>query len=225
MGAHNTSPVTDPVHDLVHAHLGLAQPLAGSFAGPYAEIDDLRQVAYLGLVKASRGYDPDRGTGFLAYAIPTITGEIRRHLRDACYPVRPPRRIHELRGRMPSAREFLAQSLHQDPTFVDLARFLGTTIKDVSTAAGFTTRPAPLTHVTARAVRDREAHERVELTDVLAAAFRALGPTCRRIVHLRFFHGLTQQQIAREVGVSQMHVSRLLASSLVTMRETLEVAP
>lgn len=218
-------------------------PLARSVASRYRERgeshDDLVQVAYLGLVKAARNYRPGEGFNFAAYAVPTMTGELRRHFRDRGWDVRPPRRLQELRGRLRQAEDVLSQELSRKPTTTELAAALEVDAHEVDEAilasAGYNAisldAPPPGTDATDWAGADsaadvrfaREDSEASELDDLLDAA--AVRPLINRltereqlILALRFYGGATQQQIADRIGVTQMQVSRLLSQLLHRLR-------
>jgi RNA polymerase sigma-B factor len=215
----------------------LALPLAGQLARRYANrgqsADDLLQVASLGLVKAVDGYDPDLGHRFIAYAVPTIVGELRRYFRDKTWGVRAPRRLQELRMDLVKAAETLTAVLDRSPTIAELAEYLDASEEEIieaeTAARGY--RPTSLS----QPLGDQP--EAGELVDVLGAddadlelvdlhvslppLLAALPARERRIIALRFFGNLTQAEIARQVGISQMHVSRLLTRSLATLRTAL----
>jgi len=203
--------------------------LANRYAGRGIAIDDLRQVAYLGLVKAVRGYDPERGREFLGYAIPTIKGEIRRHFRDAGWAVRPPRRIQELQARLWAADAELTQTLHRSPTADELAEELDVSVEDVleSLSADGCFAPssldAPAVDSDAGSLAERlggpdAEFDRCEARLMLAEAVQNLGERDRTILRLRFFEGWTQQKIGEEVGVTQMQISRLITRILEDLR-------
>lgn len=216
---------------MVLAHLDVADAIARRFAGAQRDTDDLRQVAYMGLVKASRRFDPNKGDDFVSFAVPTISGELKRHLRDHGWVVRPPRRVQELRLRIAKARDDLAQKLHREPSAADLAASLHTSRADVREAieSGNSMRPTSLD----ASVRDGgdslgslvadegRALERAELQSMLAPAVKRLAPREKHILYLRFYRELTQQEIAQTVGVTQMHVSRLLSRILDELRAAL----
>jgi RNA polymerase sigma-B factor len=221
------------LHDeVVRLNMPLARMLANRYAGRGIPTDDLRQVAYLGLVKAVQGYDPSRGREFLGYAIPTIKGEIRRYFRDAGWTVRPPRRIQELQARLWAADAELTQSLHRSPTANELAHELDVSVDDVVEclsadgcfAPSSLDAPAISSETGSLAERlggpDVE-FERCEARLMLARAVRRLGERDRTIVRLRFFEGKTQQQIGDEVGVTQMQISRLITRILGDLRESI----
>jgi RNA polymerase sigma-B factor len=218
------------LHDeVIRLNMPLARMLAHRYAGRGIATDDLRQVAYLGLVKAVRGYDPSRGREFLGYAIPTIRGEIRRYFRDAGWTVRPPRRIQELQARLWAADAELTQTLHRSPTATELAEALDVSVDDVveSLSADGCFAPssldAPSISSETGSLAERlggpdTEFERCEARLMLARAVRDLADRDRTIVRLRFFEGWTQQQIGDEVGVTQMQISRLITRILSDLR-------
>lgn len=193
--------------------------------------DDLRQVAFLGLMKAIRGFTPGRSTGFAAYAIPTIRGELRRHFRDAGWSVRPPRRIQELQPRIRSAEARLVQALQRTPTVNELACALDVEIDDVleATAVDSCYTPqsldAPLPgsagDLTIEVADEEAGFRSVETRAVLEPALRGLDDRDRQILDLRFAQGLSQAQIGEVIGVSQMQVSRILSRVLDQMRDVI----
>jgi RNA polymerase sigma-B factor len=211
-------------NQLVEEHLELAQSLARRFAHRNEPLEDLEQVAVLGLVKAVDGYDPDRGVPFHAFAIPTIVGELRRYFRDRGWMVRVPRRMQELHLRLASLVADLSQRLGRSPTPREVAAEAGVDEEDVLVAmeAGNCYRPASLDSASNR--RDSGEVERlgaldeqlewVEDRSLLHELLHRLTPREQKILYLRFFEEKTQAEIAAEVGMSQMHVSRLLARSL-----------
>jgi len=198
--------------------------------------DDIRQVAYVGLVKAASRFDPDKGDDFVSFAVPTISGEIKRHLRDNGWFIRPPRHVQELRGRITAASPRLAQQLGRTPARRELADHLGVDVAALDEAArsGEGLMPASLDV----AVSDDDAltladtvggadagYAHVELSTDLRRALRDLAPRERRIVHLRFVEDRTQQQIADELHVTQMQVSRLIVKILARLRASLSGSP
>lgn len=198
------------------------------------DAEDLRQVGEMGLVKAVRRYQPDRSSGFLAYAVPTIRGEIRRYFRDSGWMVRPPRRVQELRGEVISTENDLMQELHRFPSATETAAELGLStpeLDEVHLARGCF-RPASLD---APAWEDTSlpmgaligeadgAYEQVETHECLTPLLAALSPRDRLILQLRFVDGCTQKEIGDRIGVSQMQVSRLLTAVLRRLREQLSV--
>jgi RNA polymerase sigma-B factor len=218
--------------EAVALSMPLARMLANRYAGRGIALADLQQVAYLGLVKAVRGYDPAKGREFLGYAIPTIKGEIRRYFRDSGWTVRPPRRIQELQARLWAADEELTQILHRSPTASELAEELGVSVDDVLESLSVdgcfapSSLDAPAVDSDAGSLAERLGEsdpefDRCEAKLLLAKAVRSLSERDRTIVQLRFFEGKTQQQIGEEVGVTQMQVSRLLTRILGDLREAI----
>ena len=219
---------TEARDELVRRYLPLVRALARRHAYCGERLDDLVQVGSLALVVAIDRYDPDRGGSLATFAIPTITGYIRNHLRDRASCVRVPRRLAELSARVRLSRETLSDSLSRAPTVAELARDAGVGHDDVVRALETeqVRDPLPL-GPDARlgepsAGVEADAFAACDDRLLLAAGFRALGERERRILHLRFFVGLSQAEIAREVGLSQVHVSRLIRSSLARMRAALE---
>lgn len=217
------------LEQVVRINMPLARTLAHRYSGRGIPADDLRQVAYLGLVKAVRGYDPARGREFLGYAVPTIKGEIRRHFRDAGWTVRPPRRIQELQTRLWAADAELTQVLHRSPTPAELAKELEVSVDDVLEALSAdgcfapSSLDVPVGDRDSGSLGDRlgetdDEFERSEARMMLAKAVQGLSERDKKIVQLRFFEGKTQQQIGDEVGVTQMQISRLLTRILADLR-------
>jgi RNA polymerase sigma-B factor len=216
---------------LIELYLPLAKYLAQRFRNRGEPLDDLVQVANLGLVKAVDGFDPDRGVAFPGYAIPMITGELKRHFRDKCWDVRVPRRVQEIRLQISRVTEELTHALGRSPTVADLAARLAATEEEVieGLEAGRAYRSLSLeapVHGTGEGVTalgdllgdtDRDL-EQAETREALRPLLARLPARERKIVTLRFFGNLTQSQIAAEVGISQMHVSRLLAGALNKLR-------
>ncbi|MEU5696111.1 SigB/SigF/SigG family RNA polymerase sigma factor [Actinosynnema sp. NPDC020468] len=210
---------------LVTEHLPLARHIADRFAERGESVEDLRQVAALGLIHAVDRFDVARGIDFLAYAVPTITGEVRRHLRDQGWAVRVPRRLKELCGSIDVARVELSRRTGRAPTPSEVAKHLGLSLDEVYEGlhAASAHRLVSLDEedLTDVLVAEDQALEVVELHHALDPMLRGLPKRERRIVVLRFFRNMTQSQIADSVGVSQMHVSRLLSRSLARMRDLL----
>jgi RNA polymerase sigma-B factor len=217
--------------DLVEEHVGLAEYLARRFADRGESFDDLRQVALVGLLKAVERFEPDRGLRFSTFATPTIVGELKRHFRDRGWAVRVPRRVQELHLQLVRIVGGLSQELGRSPTPEEIARRTGTRVEDVLEAmeAGGVYRLASLDaalaneersslDLSARLGADDAEFDGVERREELSALLSLLPARERRIVFLRFFEGLTQSEIATEIGISQMHVSRLLTKSLETLR-------
>jgi RNA polymerase sigma-B factor len=218
----------------IELNLGIAHSIASRFRGRGVESDDLDQVAYLGLLKAARSYRPDTETPFLAYAVPTIRGEVKRYFRDCSWTVRIPRRLQELQGSIAAARPQLVQDLQRDPTLEEIATAIGVQVCDVEAAIAadgcFSVlsldRPmdGESTASLADTIADDEdsAFERTEAVAVLEPVLNGLAPRERRILELRFVEGHTQADIGAEIGVSQMQVSRLLRGILDRLRGQIE---
>jgi RNA polymerase sigma-B factor len=216
--------------ELIEEHLWLARHCARRFSEKGEARDDLEQVASLALVKSVDRFDPSFGVRFSTFAVPTITGELRRHFRDRTWSVRVTRRLKELHLELKSANELLRHDLGRAPTVDELADALDTTVDEVLEAleAGASYRATSLTV----SGDDEEAHEldlavaddRVDSADVRVAledAMRTLPDRERRVVYLRFYLGLSQSEIAEQIGVSQVHVSRILRASLSQLGDEL----
>jgi len=215
---------------VVELHLPLAEHLARRFAHRGEPHDDLVQVANIGLIKAVDRFEPERGLEFSTYATPTIVGEIKRHFRDKTWAVRVPRRLQELRLAMTRANADLAQTLGRSPTVAELAVHLGVGEDDVIEAleagGAYSTVPletendddAPGPSLTDTLGEEDTSFETVENLASLRPLLAELPERERRILLLRFFEGKTQSQIAADLGISQMHVSRLLARTLDRLR-------
>lgn len=218
---------------LVRLHLPLVEHLARRFRNRGEPLDDLVQVATIGLIKSIDRYDPGRGVEFSTYATPTIVGEIKRYFRDKGWAVRVPRRLQELRLSLSQATSTLTQDLGRSPTVSELAQHLDITedevLEGLESANAYSTvsLDAPDGGLDdGSAIGDSigsvdEALEGVEYREALRPLLAQLSERERRILLLRFFGGLTQSQIAEQVGISQMHVSRLLARTLADLREGL----
>jgi RNA polymerase sigma-B factor len=218
---------------LITAHIGLAEYLARRFTNRGEPLDDLVQVASLGLLKAVDRFDPERGLEFSTYATPTIVGELKRHFRDKGWAVRVPRRVQELHLRLASEVGTLSQQLGRSPTIGEIAQAASASEEDVLEAieAGHAYR---FTSLDAPSGNDDEGTLGSQLGEDDQALINsehraALSPLISRfphreqmILHLRFFEGLTQSEIASRLGISQMHVSRLLARSLAQLRASAE---
>ncbi|WP_338672880.1 SigB/SigF/SigG family RNA polymerase sigma factor [Streptomyces sp. SCSIO 30461] len=221
-------------NQLVRMHLPLVEHLARRFRNRGEPLDDLTQVATIGLIKSVDRFDPERGVEFSTYATPTVVGEIKRHFRDKGWAVRVPRRLQELRLSLTTATAELSQQHGRSPTVHELAERLGISEEEVleglESANAYSTLSldVPDTDDESPAVADTlgaedEALEGVEYRESLKPLLEDLPPREKRILLLRFFGNMTQSQIAQEVGISQMHVSRLLARTLAQLREKLLV--
>ncbi|MFF5029891.1 SigB/SigF/SigG family RNA polymerase sigma factor [Streptomyces collinus] len=225
-------PERDAVRDeLVAAWLPMAHRIASRFRDRGESIEDLRQVAALGLVKAVDRFDPSRGA-FESYAVPTITGEVKRHFRDRMWALRVPRRVQELRNRVRVARRELAQNPGApEPTVEDVATHTGLTEEEVRAGMEALESFSTLSLDAELSTGD----DGYNLADTLGAAdaafdvvvdreaakegLRRLPERERAILYLRFFEGMTQSRIADRFGISQMHVSRLISRSCARVRD------
>jgi RNA polymerase sigma-B factor len=222
--------------ELVQRFMPLARKLAGRYRGQRESFDDLVQVASLGLVKALDRFDPDRGVAFSSYAVPTILGELRRHFRDRGWSVRVPRELQERTaqvdraiaelpgrlGRAPSVNE-IADRLELDPEEVLEAMEAGRAHHAMSIDAHGQGEEGEGIPLTERLGESDSGFDTVEYGDAIADALDQLSERDRTVLHLRFAEDLTQSEIAEQVGVSQMHVSRILRRSVDHLRE--QVAP
>jgi RNA polymerase sigma-B factor len=211
----------------------LVRALASRYAGRGEPLEDLVQVGALGLIKAVDRFDVDRGVEFSSYAVPTIVGEIRRHFRDKAWAMHVPRRLKELSVRLSRVLDELTTALGRSPTVPELAEATGVEEEDVidalDSAHAYSTRSlhAPFGDEGEDNLFDKLGVEdpgyvEVEESALVTAGLEALDERERRIVELRFFDEMTQSQIASELGISQMHVSRLLRRALATMRGRIE---
>ena len=215
---------------LVALHLPLVEHLARRFRNRGEPYDDLMQVGTIGLIKAIDRFDPERGVEFSTYATPTVVGEIKRHFRDKGWAIRVPRRLQELRLSLGLAGAELAQELGRSPTVGELADRLGLepdrVLEGIESANAYTTLSLdapetaddPRTTVGQAIGIEDDALENVEYRAALRPLLAKLDERERQILLLRFFGGKTQSQIANELGISQMHVSRLLSRTLESLR-------
>jgi RNA polymerase sigma-B factor len=219
----------------IEDNIPFAQRLARRFRDRGEPVDDLTQVAMVGLVNAVDGYDPERGCEFAGYATPTIVGEIRRYFRDKGWRIKVPRRLQELRLQVNRARVDLSQSMAASPSVSDIARHLDVTEEDVAEAIEVARLYNPIS-LSAPAGPDTDLDiadplgdldpgmEAVENRESVKPLLASLPERERRILTMRFFGDMTQSQIASELGISQMHVSRLLSQTLQKLRTALEAA-
>ena len=219
--------------ELVRMHIPLVEYLARRFRNRGEPLEDLVQVATIGLIKSVDRFDLERGVEFSTYATPTIVGEIKRHFRDKGWAIRVPRRLQELKLTLTKATSDLSQQLGRSPTVAELARHLDLQEEEIleglesanaysaiSLDAGDSgDDDSPAVADTLGMVDD--ALEGVEYRESLKPLLEALPAREKRILVLRFFGNMTQSQIAAELGISQMHVSRLLARTLAQLREGL----
>jgi RNA polymerase sigma-B factor len=222
-------------HALVVANVPVATSIALRYRARGESMEDLVQAAHLGLVKAVNGFDPERGRDFLAYAVPTISGEVKRHFRDQGWDIRPPRRVQELRAEVDHAAGELTQSLGRSPRLSEIAAHLGVGEDDVVECVASAdlyhvhSLDAPVGGADDLAVGDTLGDLDPllgKIDDVLSVRplIDRLSPRDRRILALRYFSGWTQQQIADDVGVTQMQVSRLITKALRRLREGIDAA-
>jgi RNA polymerase sigma-B factor len=214
---------------LVEDHLGLAHHLARRFSNRGESGDDLVQVASIALIKSVDRFDPEVGVEFSTFATRTIIGELKRHFRDKGWAIRAPRRIQELYLELGPAREALTHEQGRPPTVPELAARVGASEESVLEAleAGVSYRTSSIDApdgqdgtLATRLGGDDRGFGGVEDHLVLGRSLAELPERERTIIALRFVDGLTQSEIAARIGISQMHVSRLLASSLATLRES-----
>jgi RNA polymerase sigma-B factor len=216
-------------NELVEEHMRLAEFLSRRFAHRGEPLDDLRQVALVGLLKAVERFEPDRGLQFSSFAMPTILGELKRHFRDRGWAVRVPRRVQELHLELDRTIAGLSQELGRPPTPREIADRAGVREEDVleSMEANSLYRLPSLDGMRGGDDSSGSPSERIgdidpemdAVDDRLAVSemLSILPEREQTIVYLRFFEGLTQSEIAEQIGISQMHVSRLLVRSLETL--------
>ena len=219
---------------LIQQYLPLVRRLARRHAGRGEQLEDLVQVGSIGLINAIDRFELDRGVDLSAYAIPSIVGEMKRHLRDRTRPIRIPRRLQELSASLGRSAARLAAELERPATVDELAREAGVAHDEAVEALAAVRSHRPLS-LSSDANGDRpegglewkgeieDGYEVGEDRAVLARGFRALDQRERRLLHLAFFKGMSQSQIAREVGISQIHVSRLTRRALEKLRA--EIGP
>ena len=227
--------VSEPeiVNELVLTNLGLAEAIAHRYSRGRHDSSDLEQVAYLGLVKAARHFDRRKCEDFAVYAVPTISGEIKRYFRDLGWFIRPPRPVQELRSRLAFEATELAQTLGHQPTPAELSSSLGEDLRLVNEAlcAHEALQPSSLdapcgpgedSQPLGDTIADKHpSMERAELMAALGIACRRLNLRDRRILYLRFFEDKSQQEIGDDLGVTQMQISRLLTRILAQLRAQL----
>jgi len=218
--------------EVVVLNMGVARAIAHRYRQRGLAEEDLVQVAYVGLVKAVNGFDPSHERDFLSYAVPTVTGEVKRHFRDFGWTVRPPRRVQELQGQIARLSSELTNRLGRSPKPSEVAAEIGLDVETVieALAADGAFTPASLdvpvgedgAATLGDLMPDQETdYESAEARIMLGPAVRSLAPRDRRILELRFFEGWTQEQIAQDIGVTQMQVSRLLSRILKDLRNHL----
>lgn len=220
---------------LVMSHLNLVRFLANKFKNRGEPLDDLVQVGYLGLLKAIDRFDPDRGLEFTTYATPTILGEIKRHFRDKGWSVRVPRRLQELSAKVNQATDTLTTQFQRSPTIQEIADYLDASVDEVleamESSSAYSSVPLEGTGSSknddAPSVIDRYGSEDNELafTDdrlVIEEALKGFSPREREVIELRFLKGMTQIEIAEQLGISQVQVSRLLRRTLKKIQDKID---
>lgn len=219
---------------LVYAHRGLVEYLARKFADRGEPLEDLIQVGYVGLLKALKRFNPDKGVKFTTYATPTITGEIKRHFRDVTWKVKVGRNAKDLSLKRLKTREKMTQRLGRDPSAEELAEELGVSLKQIREAQEVERQrqPASLDALAAGENEDASLYDLLGTTDerleelaeriaVAQAVERLLDERDKNILYWRLFHGLSQSQVAEKIGISQMHVSRLERRAFSRLRQAL----
>jgi len=217
---------------LIERYMSLVRSLARRYNYRGEQLDDLVQIGAIGLIKAIDRFDVDRGVELTTYATPNIIGEIKRHFRDRGWAVRVPRGLQELNVRLSKVREQLTVQLGRSPTIAELAKAAGADEEQVVEALESGRAYSWLSLSTGGTGEEGEELDPLETLGevehdyeisedraLLAPGFKVLDERERRILHLRFFAGLTQSQIAQEVGISQMHVSRLIRRALEKIRD------
>lgn len=223
--------VEDLTRQLIETNAGVARSMASRYRNRGIDLDDLEQVALLGLTKAAQRFDASAGHDFLSFAVPTVRGELRRHFRDLGWMVRPPRRVQDLQARIAGAQDVLEQQLGRSGRPQEVADHLGVDVADVVEALAAdgcftpTSLDAPVSDGTsslgALLGDEDRAIARAEARVVLHPVLRDLSSRDSRIVHLRFYEEKTQQEIADDIGLTQAQVSRVLTRILSRMREDL----
>jgi RNA polymerase sigma-B factor len=217
---------------LIQEYMPLVKSLARRHSSRGEQYEDLVQVGCIGLIKAVDRFDLERRVEFGAFAIPNIAGEIKRYLRDRGWPIKVPRRLQELRSGLCACSAELSAQLERPATIPEIAQRSGVAEPEVAAALATERIQSPVS-LSVSADEDDVTNDRLdgileggyeqgEQRALLAAGFRALDARERRLLHLRFFAGLSQPQIAREVGISQIHVSRLTRRALAKLRVEME---
>jgi RNA polymerase sigma-B factor len=220
-------------NQLIELHLPLVEHCARRFLHRGEPYEDLVQVGTIGLIKAVERFELERGVEFSTYATPTIIGEIKRHFRDKGWAIRVPRRLQELRMSISAATGELSQTLGRSPTPREIAEHLEVTVEEVleglESANAYSTMSLDVTASDEDGPswldslgEEDEALEHVEIRESLRPLLAGLPPRERQILVLRFFRQQTQSQIAEQIGISQMHVSRLLTRTLDSLRGSIE---
>lgn len=220
---------------LVMSHMNLVRFLANKFKNRGEPLDDLIQVGYLGLLKAIDRFDPSRGLEFTTYATPTIMGEIKRHFRDKGWSVRVPRRLQELSAKVNQATDVLTTELQRSPKIEEIAEYLDASVDEVleamESSSAYNSVPLEGTgnndNDDAPSVLDRYATEdsALNFTDdrlIIQEALKGFSPREREVIDLRFLQGMTQIEIAEQLGISQVQVSRLLRRTLKKIQDKID---
>ena len=219
---------------LIEQYMSLVRSLARRYSYRGEQLEDLVQIGAIGLIKAIDRFDLERGVELTTYATPNIIGEIKRHFRDKGWSVRVPRGLQELNVQLSRLMEQLTVQFGRSPTIPELAKAAGVeeeeALEALESGRAYTSlslsvgggggEDDDLDPLESIGTEEHE-YEVSEDRAVLAPGFKALDPRERTILHLRFFEGLTQSQIAQQIGISQMHVSRLIRRSLEKIRETI----
>jgi RNA polymerase sigma-B factor len=218
---------------LVLMHENLVRFLAAKFANRGEPLEDLVQVGTIGLINAIDRFEPDRGTKFSTYATPTIVGEIKRHFRDRAWNLKVPRWLQELNLQVMKANEQLSQQLGRSPTIAEIAEHVGASEAEtldamelgnayetvsLDTKLSFEGETAPLTLNDSIGVDDTSL-QKINQYDDLKAAVECLDNREKMIIYLRFFHDLSQTEVAQRLNISQMHVSRLQHKALKRLKD------
>jgi RNA polymerase sigma-B factor len=227
----------DAREELVKRFLPLARQLARRYQRTNEPLDDLMQVASVGLVKAIDRFDPDRGTAFSTFAVPTILGELKRYFRDAGWAAHVPRGMQERAMRLDQTVETLNRKLGRSPSTKEVAAELGQSEEEVLEAIEAQSAYDAVSLEQQRTddslsgdtyavmlATEEEKYDLVEYEATIAPALKALAPRDRLILHLRFSEDMTQSEIAERIGVSQMHVSRLIRQALTRLRAVARAA-
>ena len=220
---------------IVMSHMNLVRFLANKFKNRGEPLDDLIQVGYLGLLKAIDRFDPSRGLEFTTYATPTIMGEIKRHFRDKGWSVRVPRRLQELSAKVNQATDVLTTELQRSPKIEEIAEYLDASVDEVleamESSSAYSSVPLEGTgnndNDDAPSVLDRYATEdsALNFTDdrlIIEEALKGFSPREREVIDLRFLQGMTQIEIAEQLGISQVQVSRLLRRTLKKIQDKID---
>ncbi|TXF36732.1 RNA polymerase sigma factor SigF [Collinsella sp. BA40] len=225
----------DAREKLVMSHMNLVRFLANKFKNRGEPLDDLVQVGYLGLLKAIDRFDPGRGLEFTTYATPTILGEIKRHFRDKGWSVRVPRRLQELSAKVNQATDALTVQLQRSPTIEEIAAYLDASVDEVleamESSSAYSSVPlegsSNSENEDAPSVIDRYATEdnALNFTEdrlIIEEALKGFSPREREVIDLRFLQGMTQIEIAEQLGISQVQVSRLLRRTLKKIQDKID---